>query len=66
MLSLYRLISRKKKTKKKELPDKTELWLVKLETTDSKVDPNKSAQLDLTRRNFEHSRLISHSLSDFH
>lgn len=63
MLSLYRLIYRKKK---KDLPDKTELWLVKLQTTDSKVDPNKSAQLDLTKRDLEHSSLISHSLPDFH
>lgn len=65
MCCLYLLIYRKKK-QKKELRDKTRLWLVKLQTTDSKVDPNKSAKLDLTKRDFEHSSLISHSLSDFH
>lgn len=55
-----------KKEQKTELPDKTWLALVKPQTTDSAVDLNKSAKLDLTKRDFEHSSLISHRLSDFH
>ncbi len=55
-----------KTKRKKELQDKTRLWLVKLQTTDCKVDPNKSAKLDLTKRDFEHSDLISHMLFGFH
>lgn len=55
------------KKKKKELPDKIRLWLVRQKITDSKIDPNKSAKLDLTNRDFEHSSLISfRSLCDFH
>lgn len=62
----FDLQKKKKRTERKELPDKTRHWLVKLQTTDSKIDPNKSTKLDLTKRDFEHSRLISHSLSHFH